>query len=200
GASKSAVCETVQWVENTLAKDKTFKLPGKKALRKAENAIEYIAAGVAEGPIRRPEKGQKEHYSGKKRHAIKAQAIIEGKSKKVLGAREAKGGVHDFQVYKDAIGKSVKASILIRADLGYLGIEKLHENSRIPKKGSRLHKLNRRDKAYNKRLARERAAIERINAKIKTFKSMACLYRNHCGRHLLRMSLICGIINRELCI
>ncbi|MDR2923142.1 MAG: hypothetical protein LBU85_07365 [Treponema sp.] len=62
---------------------------------------------------------------------------------------------------------------MIRADLGHLGIEKLHENSRIPKKGSRLHKLNRRDKAYNRRLARERAAIEHINAKIKTFKSMA---------------------------
>jgi hypothetical protein len=66
GASKSAVCETVQWAENTLTKDKAFKLPGKKALKKAENAIEYIAAGVAESPIRLPEKGQKEYYSGEK--------------------------------------------------------------------------------------------------------------------------------------
>jgi hypothetical protein len=90
-----------------------------------------------------------------------------------LDAREAKGSVHNFQVYKEAIGKSVKASILIRTDLGYLGIEKLHENSQIPKKGSKLHKLNRREKAYNRRLARKRAVIEHINAKIKTFKSRA---------------------------
>jgi hypothetical protein len=113
---------------------------------------------------------------------------------------EAEGSVHDFQLYKDTIGKSVKALILIRADLGYLGIEKLHENSQIPKKGSKLHKLNKGEKAYNKRLARKRVVIEHINAKIKTFKSMAYPYRNHCRRHLLRMSLICGIINLELCI
>jgi hypothetical protein len=40
--------------------------------------------------------------------------------------------------------------------------------------------------------------IEHINAKIKTFKIMAYPYRNHCNRHLLRMTLICGIINYEL--
>jgi hypothetical protein len=113
--------------------------------------------------------------------------------------REAKGGTHGFQLYKDTIGNGVDESILIQADLGYLGIEKLHRNSRIPKKESKLHKLNKSEKAYNKRLARKRVVIEHINAKIKTFKSMAYPYRNHCRRHLLRMSLICGIINYELC-
>jgi hypothetical protein len=111
---------------------------------------------------------------------------------------EAKGSVHDFQIYKDTVGKIVSETILIQADLGYLGIKKLHENSQIPKKGSKLHKLNKREKAYNARLARKRVVIEHINAKIKTFKSMAYPYRNHCRRHLLRMSLICCIINFEL--
>jgi hypothetical protein len=32
GVRKSTVCETIQWVENTLLKDKTFQLPGKKML------------------------------------------------------------------------------------------------------------------------------------------------------------------------
>jgi hypothetical protein len=118
----------------------------------------------------------------------------------ILNAREAKGSIHDFQVYKDTVGKGVNESILIRADLGYLGIEKLHENSRMPKKESRPHKPTGREKAYNKRLARKRVVIEHINEKIKTFKSMAYPYRNHCRRHLLRMSLICGIISYELCV
>jgi hypothetical protein len=117
-----------------------------------------------------------------------------------LDVREAKGSIHDFQMYKDTVGKGVNKSILIRADLGYLGIKKLHENSRIPKKESKLHKLTEGEKWYNKRLARKRIVIEHINAKIKTFKSMAYPYRNHCRRHLLRMSLICGIINCELCV
>ena len=66
GVSKSTVCESIQWVENTLAEDKTFKLPGKKVLKKASDTIEYIIVDVTESPIQRPKKGQKEYYSGKK--------------------------------------------------------------------------------------------------------------------------------------
>jgi hypothetical protein len=79
-----------------------------------------------------------------------------------------------------------------------LGIEALDGNSQIPKKASKKHKLNGWEKGYNKRLARERGVIEHINAKIKTFKITAYPYRNHCKRHLLRITLICGIINCEL--
>jgi len=111
--------------------------------------------------------------------------------------REAKGGVHDFKLYRDTIGKNVAGSIIIQTDLGYLGIEKLHTNSQVPYKESKNHKLTKREKGYNKRLARQRVVIEHINAKIKTFKIMAYPYRNHCKKHLLRMTLICGIINFE---
>jgi hypothetical protein len=96
------------------------------------------------------------------------------------------------------MGKGVHKTILIQTDLGYLGIEKLHAKSQIPKKESKFHKLTAREKAYNTRLARKRVVIEHINAKIKTFKIMAYPYRNRRRRHLLRMSLICGIINFEL--
>jgi hypothetical protein len=64
--SKSTICESIQWVENTLAKDKTFKLPGKKVLKETSDTIEYIIVDVTESPIQRPKKGQKEYYSGKK--------------------------------------------------------------------------------------------------------------------------------------
>jgi predicted DNA-binding protein YlxM (UPF0122 family) len=66
GVSKSTVCESIQWVENTLAKDKTFKLPDKKVLKKTSDTIEYIVVDVTESPVQRPKKGQKEYYSGKK--------------------------------------------------------------------------------------------------------------------------------------
>jgi hypothetical protein len=105
--------------------------------------------------------------------------------------------VHDFKLYKDTIGEDVDESIKLQADLGYLGIEKLHANSLIPIKESKNHKLTEREKAYNTRLARQRIVIEHINAKIKTFKIVAYPYRNRRRRHLLRMVLICGIINFE---
>jgi hypothetical protein len=66
--------------------------------------------------------------------ATKTQVIINRKSKEILDVREAKGSVHDFKVFKETIGRAIDPSILIHADLGYLGIEKLHENSRIPLK------------------------------------------------------------------
>jgi hypothetical protein len=100
-------------------------------------------------------------------------------------------------LYKDTIGKNVDESIIMQADLGYLGIAKLHANSEAPYKESKNHTLTKGEKAYNKRLARKRVVIEHINAKIKTFKIMAYPYRNHCKKHLLRMTLICGIINFE---
>ena len=66
GVSKSTICESIQWVENTISEDKTFRLPGKKVLKKTDNTIQYIIIDVTESPIQRPKKGQKEYYSGKK--------------------------------------------------------------------------------------------------------------------------------------
>jgi ribosomal protein L35 len=100
-------------------------------------------------------------------------------------------------LYKSTIGKNVDESIKIQADLGYLGIDKIHANSLLPIKASKSHKLTKKEEAYNKRLARQRVVIEHIHAKIKTFKIVSYPYRNRRRRHLLRMSLICGIINFE---
>ena len=86
---------------------------------------------------------------------------------------------------------------MLQTDLGYLGIEKLHINVLIPFKESKYHKLTEREKAYNKKLAQKRVVIEHINAKIKTFKITTYPYRNRRRRHLLRMLLICGVINYE---
>jgi len=124
--------------------------------------------------------------------------IINRKNKTIIDVRQAKGSVHDFKLYKDTVGKNVDEAIIVQTDLGYLGIEKLHTNSLIPIKESKYHMLTKQEKAYNKRLARQRVVIEHINAKIKTFKIMSYPYRNRRTRHLLRMSLICGIINYEL--
>ena len=122
---------------------------------------------------------------------------MEGKKREIIDVNQAKGSEHDFKLYKDTVGKNVDESILIRTDLGYLGIEKLHANSLIPIKESKNNKLTEREKAHNKRLARKRVIIEHIHAKIKTFKIMSYPYRNRRRRHLERVTLICGIINFE---
>jgi hypothetical protein len=66
GVCKGTVCLSIQWVEDTLVKDGTFALPGKKKLKRKTASITYVVVDVTESPINRPEKEQKEYYSGKK--------------------------------------------------------------------------------------------------------------------------------------
>jgi hypothetical protein len=66
GVCKGTICLGIQWVENTLVKDGTFALPGKKALKRKSASIRYIVVDVTESPINRPKEGQKAYYSGKK--------------------------------------------------------------------------------------------------------------------------------------
>jgi hypothetical protein len=66
GVCKGTVCLAIQWVEDTLVKDGSFALPGKKKLKRKSASITYVVVDVTESPIQRPEKGQKEYYSGKK--------------------------------------------------------------------------------------------------------------------------------------
>ena len=120
--------------------------------------------------------------------------VINGKTKQIIDVCQGNGSEHDFSIYKRSIGTEIHQTIPVYVDLGFLGIEKFHKNSKIPRKSSKYHPLSDTDRKYNRRLAQKRIVIEHINAKIKTFKIMAHPYRNHCRRHLLRMSLICGII------
>jgi hypothetical protein len=66
GVCKGTVCLSIQWVEDTLAEDGMFALPGKKALRRKSASIKYVVVDVTESPINRPEKDQEAYYSGKK--------------------------------------------------------------------------------------------------------------------------------------
>ena len=56
GVRKSTICESIQWVENTLKKNGTFELPGKKVLKKGSSELEFIVIDVTESPINRPKK------------------------------------------------------------------------------------------------------------------------------------------------
>jgi len=56
GISESAVCRTIQKVENTLIKSEQFHLPGKKALQASDNLFEIVLVDATEQPIERPKK------------------------------------------------------------------------------------------------------------------------------------------------
>lgn len=59
GISESQMFRIVKWVEDTLIKDGTFSLPGKKALLKSDAEYEVVLIDATETPIERPKKGSK---------------------------------------------------------------------------------------------------------------------------------------------
>jgi len=59
GISESQIFRIVKWVENTLIKEGTFSLPGKKALLKSEMEYEVVLIDATESPIERPKGAKK---------------------------------------------------------------------------------------------------------------------------------------------
>jgi hypothetical protein len=59
GLSESNAYQTIKWVENTLIKDGTFSLPGKKALLKSDMEYEIVLVDATETPVERPKRGRK---------------------------------------------------------------------------------------------------------------------------------------------
>ena len=52
-------------------------------------------------------------------------------------------------------------------------------------------------KIYNRAISNERMKIEHIIGRIKNFKIVSEKYRNNLKRFLLRIHLICGIVNYQ---
>ena len=59
GISESNAYQTIKWVEDTLIKDGTFSLPGRKALLKSDFEFEVVLIDATETPIERPKRGRK---------------------------------------------------------------------------------------------------------------------------------------------
>ncbi len=83
-------------------------------------------------------------------------------------------------------------------DTGYLGLQKLHSNTLMPKKSSKKKPLTKEEKAHNQHLSRERVLNEHVIGMIKRFKIVADKYRNRRKRFGLRFNFIAGIYNHEL--
>lgn len=105
--------------------------------------------------------------------------------------------MHDFELFKQS-KVHISDDILLIGDKGYQGLILLHANSLTPFKKARGNKLTKLQKLFNENLSKYRIHIEHVNRRIKRFKILQMRYRNKQKKHLLRVSLICGIYNFEL--
>ena len=123
--------------------------------------------------------------------------VVDKKTQQVICTDFSNGRKHDFRLFKESkilIHPGVKAI----TDTGYQGIQKIHNNSELPKKRSKKKPLTKDDKKNNRRLARDRALNENVIGMLKRFKIIADKYRNRRKRFGLRFNLIAGIYNLEL--
>jgi len=58
GIAESSIYRGIKWVEDTLIRDGTFSLPGRKAPLKSDMEYEVIVVDAAESPIERPKKAK----------------------------------------------------------------------------------------------------------------------------------------------
>lgn len=191
--SKSVICEYIHFVLKTLIEDKNFTLFGAK-YTKNDNS-ENRLLDVTEIRIERPKYNQKSKYSGKKKyHTLKIQIIRGTDTGFIYEIEIGPGSEHDFHLFKRTFEGSPE-NVTYTVDLGYLGIDKLHENSKIPKKNSKKHKLTEEEKAYNKELAMDRIFIEHTNGWLKRFKILSTRYRNDLKYFSKFAVLLCGFYN-----
>ena len=107
------------------------------------------------------------------------------------------GKEHDFHLFKRTF-KGTHENVMYEVDLGYLGIDKVHYNSKIPKKNSKKHPLTDEEIAYNKEIDKERIFIEHTNGWIKRFKILSTKFRNHLKFFAPIAVLLCALYNLDI--
>ena len=123
--------------------------------------------------------------------------MVDKITQKIICTAFSNGKKHDFKVFKES-GIYFKESTKVLTDSGYLGLQKMHANTSMPKKKSKKNPLTKEDKIQNKQLSSERVSNEHVIGMVKRFKIVADKYRNRRKRFGLRFNLIAGICNYEL--
>ena len=123
--------------------------------------------------------------------------MVDKKNSKILAIDFSNGKKHDFKLFKESNIKTNKeTSVLV--DTGYLGIDKIIANSKIPHKRSKNNPLTKDQKQENKEISRKRVLCENVIGSVKRFRILSERYRNRRKRFGLRFNLIAGIHNFEL--
>jgi len=95
---------------------------------------------------------------------------------------------------------TILSKIMVLADSGYRGIQKVHANTKYPLKHKEdVAKMpdDKERNAYNRSISSPRMKIEHVIGRTKRFGIARERYRNGRRRFGLRYNLICGIVNYQ---
>jgi hypothetical protein len=123
--------------------------------------------------------------------------VIDRKTRQVICTAHGRGREHDFRLFKRSQVRFDLATECL-GDSGYQGLQKLHANSRRPKKKPPRKTLSKAERRANRDLASRRIVFEHAIGKLKVFRILMERYRNRRRRFGLRVNLIAGIYNFDL--
>ena len=199
GVDGSAVGRNINPLQPLLAG--SFRIPERRVELEPEDLRELFF-DATERPTRRPKRGQRRYYSGKKkRHTIKTQVVVVRRRKRPgPGAKPRRvriaavsaafwGRTHDKQVY-DRTRVVCPPGVKRTGDTGYVGTGLCTPRKRPPGGA-----LTARQKAGNRRVSRRRIVAEHGIGKMKVWRIAAERYRNPVRRHALIMKNVAGLHN-----
>ena len=176
--------------------------------RRISTPEEFIAAfpGVEEAMIdgvERPtirskkDKTQKKHYSGKKKRHVRKNVIITDTRKRILVLTPSKHGkVHDKKLADKALTVvRLPEKVSLLADTGFVGIDKQHVNTLIPRKKPRGGFLTEAEKAMNRLISSSRIVVEHAIGGMKRFRAVSEIYRNKNGWDDQLVNVAAGLWN-----
>jgi hypothetical protein len=178
-----------------------FRIPERR-VEISEDEIRELFFDATERPTRRPGRGQRAFYSGKKkRHTIKTQVVVARKRKSpgsdpgprqlriVAVSGSVPGSVHDKKLY-DRSRVVAPPDVKRTGDTAYLGT-----GLKTPARKPRGKELSDEQKAGNRKISRRRVAAEHGIGKMKVWRIASERYRNPVSRHTLTMKNVAGLHN-----
>jgi len=204
-----------RWVKELLplleeALGREVVLPARKINSVEEFMVQFpevkdVFVDATERPMRRPEdnKRQNEHYSGRKGRHTKKSLVAADEQGQILILPPAKPGRRSdyFRFKQSGIGHILPPDVATWVDLGFVGIEKDFPNLAvvIPHKKPKNGTLTPEQRAENKIISQIRIRIEHTLSRLKRFRAVSDIYRNHASQWADKFILIAaGLSNYHL--
>jgi hypothetical protein len=202
------VKELLPLLEETLGRE--MVLPARKINSVEEFMAQFpevkdVFIDATERPVRRPGKNkvQNDHYSGrKKRHTKKSLVAADEQGRVLILPPTQPGRRSDYFRFKQSgIGDILPPDVAVWVDLGFIGIEKESPQLEvvIPHKKPKNGALTPEQRQENTIISQLRIKIEHTISRLKRFRAVADIYRNHASQWADKFILIAaGLSNYHL--
>lgn len=148
--------------------------------------VKDVFGDWTERRIERPKKPHRERkaYSGKKKAHTRKNIIIADEKKHILFVGPTKSGRrHDKRLLdKMILAERIPQHIGFFGDTAFQGIQHIHPNSCIPKRGTKKHPLTESERENNRVISSFRMVVENTICGIKRYRAIIDRLRNKIGR------------------